>query len=165
MTTGQFPLHWETFKNRTQFLTAQFKGQSTCCSGIVLQAIPRNVMDKQSKTINRKGKGIKTRDTNTNKPLRDNCEGFVDSENEHNTIRIGFTATKKVGNAVARNKAKRRLRALADAVLLPNCDPKFDYVMIARESTTSRPWQKLENDVKKALSQLKVYKPHSGKKN
>lgn len=54
------------------------------------------------------------------------------------TPRVGFTASKKVGDAVRRNRAKRRLRALADAVLPLAAQPGWDYVMIARRDETAR---------------------------
>ena len=139
----------ETFKKRAQFLTAQHKGQSTAVSGIVLQAIPKDIMDKAYKNGAKHNKN----------PLRNNRGGFVDSNTTPPPVRIGFTATKKVGNAVARNRAKRRLRALADTVLIPNGRPDYDYVLIARESTVNRPWQNLQNDVIKALKKLNVYQP------
>jgi len=69
-------------------------------------------------------------------------------------IRVGFTATKKIGNAVKRNKAKRRLRALA-AELLPLYGLKGqDYVFIARDQTNKRKFEDLRDDVKKALQKL-----------
>jgi len=73
---------------------------------------------------------------------------------DHSDIRVGFTATKKVGNAVIRNKAKRRLRACARAVL-PRCGlAGHDYVLIARNSTVTRDFALLLDDVEKALISL-----------
>ena len=51
------------------------------------------------------------------------------------SLRVGFTASRKVGNAVARNRAKRRLRALADKVMPEAADPAQDYVFIGRTET------------------------------
>ncbi len=69
-------------------------------------------------------------------------------------IRVGFTATKKIGGAVVRNKAKRRLRACA-AELLPQYGQKgHDYVFIARDGTNARQFEDLKDDVKKALKIL-----------
>jgi len=66
-------------------------------------------------------------------------------------FRIGFTASRKVGNAVARNRARRRLRAVA-AVLLPQSAKEgTDYVLIARRTTLSRPYQLLLDDLATAL--------------
>lgn len=66
--------------------------------------------------------------------------------------RIGFTASKKIGNAVMRNRAKRRLRALAREVLAPRARPGWDYVLVARpEATVSRPYTDLRADLEQAL--------------
>jgi len=66
----------------------------------------------------------------------------------------GFTATKKIGNAVARNRAKRRLRA-ASASLLPRFGlGGVDYVFIARQQTGTLAWTRLLDDMEKALLSL-----------
>lgn len=74
--------------------------------------------------------------------------------NSADAIRAGFTATKKIGNAVIRNRAKRRLRETARALLPVHGKPGHDYVFIARQGTADRPFQKLTRDVEKALSSL-----------
>ena len=71
-------------------------------------------------------------------------------------IRIGFTASKKIGNAVCRNRAKRRLRALATSALLPASRPNTDYVLIARRSILQASFAQLEADLRSAL--LSVHK-------
>ncbi len=68
--------------------------------------------------------------------------------------RVGFTATKKVGNAVIRNRAKRRLRAAARLLLPLYGRPGVDYVFIARNTTGGREWAQLLDDVKSALLTL-----------
>jgi ribonuclease P protein component len=66
--------------------------------------------------------------------------------------RIGFTASKKIGNAVARNRAKRRLRAAA-AELLPLLGREgHDYVLVARGTTVARPFPALLSDITTALA-------------
>lgn len=70
-------------------------------------------------------------------------------------IRVGFTCSKKVGNAVARNLAKRRLRAIARAVLPGAGRPGWDYVLIGRErATAERPFADLLADLAAALQAL-----------
>ena len=68
--------------------------------------------------------------------------------------RVGFTASKKVGNAVARNRARRRLRALAREVLAPLAVPGFDFVLIGREVTLERDYAAMARDLKGALRRL-----------
>lgn len=68
--------------------------------------------------------------------------------------RVGFTASKKVGNAVARNRAKRRLRAVVEEVLVPRMQDDTDYVLIARAQTVNRNYADLRNDLLRALKRL-----------
>lgn len=67
-------------------------------------------------------------------------------------IRVGYTCSKKVGNAVARNRAKRRLRAAAREVIPGLGRSGWDYVLIGRpEATAARPFADLCADVAAAL--------------
>lgn len=66
----------------------------------------------------------------------------------------GFTATKKIGNAVIRNRAKRRLRAASRALLPSHGVPNHDYVFIARKDTATIGWQRLLDDMESALISL-----------
>jgi len=69
-------------------------------------------------------------------------------------VRLGFTATRKVGGAVVRNRAKRRLREAARLLAPAHTEPGSDYVFIARMGTADRPWDRLLDDVKSALTRL-----------
>ncbi len=70
-------------------------------------------------------------------------------------IRVGFTCSKKVGNAVARNRAKRRLREVARLVLPEHGRCGWDYVLIGRfEATASRDFIDLQNDLIYALRKV-----------
>lgn len=74
----------------------------------------------------------------------------VDSE----TIRVGFTATRKVGSSVIRNRARRRLREAAHATLAGTAAAGFDYVVIARAGSLTRPYPDLVRDMRDALTAL-----------
>lgn len=73
--------------------------------------------------------------------------------------RLGFTATKKIGNAVARNRAKRRLRAAARLHLAAAPAPGFDLVLIARDGTGSCPFPALLADFESAMRKAGVPRP------
>ena len=70
-------------------------------------------------------------------------------------MRAGFTASRKVGGAVRRNRARRRLKALA-AEMLPRCGlAATDYVLIARYATAGRRFDALRRDLEDALRRLR----------
>jgi len=78
---------------------------------------------------------------------------------ESPTVRVGFTASKKVGNAVVRNRAKRRLRALAREVLSQHGQPGHDFVLIARrDATISRAYDAMRTDLVSALERIETGK-------
>ncbi|WP_170467631.1 ribonuclease P protein component [Ruegeria arenilitoris] len=82
-------------------------------------------------------------------------QGRKRAEGEAEGIRVGFTCSKKVGNAVARNRAKRRLREAARAVLLAHGHADWDYVLIGRADTTAnRPYAALLGDLRYALRKI-----------
>jgi ribonuclease P protein component len=76
--------------------------------------------------------------------------------------RFGFTATKGLGGAVIRNRARRRLKE-AVRVAAPSCAKAgYDYVLIAREGTVQRRFADLIKDLERALA--KVHEPSPAKK-
>ena len=75
-------------------------------------------------------------------------------ENEASEWRVGLTATKKIGNAVTRNRARRRMRALARRYLTPVARPGTDYVLIARHDTVTADWQDMAKGLQKAIRYL-----------
>ena len=77
-----------------------------------------------------------------------------DREDGRAVIRVGFTATKRIGGAVDRNRAKRRLRETARAILPLQGRAGCDYVLIARSGAGRRAWPRLLDDVKSALIRL-----------
>ena len=78
----------------------------------------------------------------------------LDRQDGDPAIRLGFTATKKIGGAVTRNRAKRRLREAARALTPVHGRPGCDYVFIARSGTAERAWDRLLDDVKSTLTRL-----------
>ncbi|MBF0093845.1 MAG: ribonuclease P protein component [Alphaproteobacteria bacterium] len=75
-------------------------------------------------------------------------------------VKVGFTVTRKVGNAVKRNRARRRLRAAAAEVLPAEACSGFDLVLIGRSETLDRPFRELVGDLRGALRRLGALCPH-----
>lgn len=68
----------------------------------------------------------------------------------------GFTATKRIGNSVIRNRAKRRLREAARALMPDHAEAGVDYVFVARPGSLAATWDGLLDDVRKALIRLRA---------
>lgn len=71
-------------------------------------------------------------------------------------IGLGLTASKKVGSAVVRNRARRRLREAGRQLLPSHGLPGVDYVLVARATTTEAPWDALLDDLGNALIRLRA---------
>ena len=76
------------------------------------------------------------------------------SDHPEDQCRVGFTASRKVGPAVVRNRARRRLRAAVAAVMPRLAEPGTDYVVVARAETVKRPYALLLADLEAALAGL-----------
>lgn len=90
---------------------------------------------------------------------RQGTGGFLlqarDRRDDDAAIGVGYTCSKKVGNAVARNRAKRRLREIARLILTENGQPGWDYVLIGKSvDTAARDFQDLQNDLRYALRKV-----------
>jgi len=116
-------------KTRPEFLGVAKAGCSGATPGLVLQA-------RRHVTTDAAGAGT---------------ESVAGTEPD---IGVGFTASRKVGGAVARNRARRRLRAVAAEVLPAAGIPGVDYVLIARGGTLSRPYIELAGDLRTALARV-----------
>ena len=128
MTPDRPTLH--TLRIRREFL-AVAKGDKQVRRGLVLQARQRDVNSKTD------------------------LDAVSDPGSDTNTvIRFGLTATKKIGNAVIRNRTRRRLRALAHEILSAHGQPGYDYVLIGRAATKHRTWDGLRTDLRLALKKL-----------
>ena len=84
-------------------------------------------------------------------------QGFIlqkykrDFSSKENTARVGFTITKKIGNAVVRNKIKRRFRAIIKEVLNNYLKKNYDYVIIANKKSLVMNYKELRIDVIKVI--------------
>jgi ribonuclease P protein component len=77
-----------------------------------------------------------------------------DGEPKSTSLRVGFTATRKLGNAVIRNRAKRRLRAAADVALADMATTPADLVLIARPDALSRTFTHIIDDLRRAAEHV-----------
>lgn len=70
------------------------------------------------------------------------------------SIRVGFTVSKKAGNAVKRNRIRRRLRALADNVLVTHGKAGMDYVFVGRAAAFDCEFEELKKNLLWALKRM-----------
>lgn len=70
--------------------------------------------------------------------------------------RVGFTVSKKVGNAVARNRARRRLKEATRAIAPLHGSRGWSYVFVGRQAAISYPFDKMCSDIKWALAKLEA---------
>lgn len=116
----------ERLKRRPEFLRVAAARNSAARPGLILQAMRRE----------RSGTG----------------DGGTDTAGD-GTIRYGLTVSRKVGNAVTRNRARRRLRAAAEQTLRQCGMAGVDYVLIGRRGTVHRPFETLIKDLCGAMRQ------------
>jgi ribonuclease P protein component len=74
-------------------------------------------------------------------------------------IRVGFTVSRKVGNAVARNRVRRRLRELARMIIPDRARGDLDYVLVGRQAALGRDFARMHEDLVEALKRLKALAP------
>ena len=111
---------------RSEFLHAAAKGRKSAMPGLVLQAVPT-----------------------VGQPLAGG-----DSADREAPVRVGYTASRRVGDAVTRNRAKRRLRAAVARVMPGHAKAGHDYVVIARAQTVHRAFEDLLRDLETALTRV-----------
>ncbi len=100
-----------------------------------------------------------------NKGLRNAKAGFVllTRPNEGLGVRYGITVTKKIGNAVVRNRMKRRFRELLRAALPEQGLPDHDHVLIGRAGGVERDFRTMADELGQALSRAAEGKGDSGR--
>ncbi len=122
-------------KRRPDFLRVAGSGRKWVTPGLILQVARRRAAEEA-------GPGPGVRQARGPAP-----EGPAE-------VRVGFTVSRKVGNAVARNRARRRLKAAAEEVFPLAAEPGCDYVIIGRGGTLTRHWPALKQDLEAALRGL-----------
>lgn len=113
----------DRLKRRREFLIVASQGRKWAAAGLILQARPHQPAESGA-------------------PVPNSSAG---------ASRVGFTVSRKVGNAVARNRARRRLKAAAEAVMPTQARAAYDYVLIGRQQTMTRPFPALLQDLETAL--------------
>lgn len=111
-------------KKRADFLRIAGQRRKWATPGLILQAAPSPVTEEVAAT------------------------------RQAGAISVGFTCSKKVGNSVARNRARRRLKAAVDEVFPQLAQPGLDYVVIGRQETVARPYSLLLQDLRTALKRV-----------
>jgi ribonuclease P protein component len=128
-------------RTRPDFLKVAAEGAKWVTPGLILQARRRPPPAAPSTGVG--GTGVAgTGKATAREPI------------EEDEVRVGFTVSRKVGNAVARNRARRRLRAVARETLPGQAMPGHDYVLIGRKGTLLRPYDALRGDLEAALAKL-----------
>lgn len=82
-----------------------------------------------------------------------NCFAVYCAQNRQRFCRLGITAGVKLGNAVRRNRVKRRVRALYRS-LAPCLRPGFDIVVVARQRAVSAGYAELERSLRRQFQKL-----------
>ena len=72
------------------------------------------------------------------------------------SIRVGFTVSRKVGNAVVRNRVRRRLREAARMVIAGQARPDLDYVLVGRQGAIARDFAALRQELLEALKRVRA---------
>ncbi len=85
------------------------------------------------------------------------------ARNDAAPVRLGFTVTKKVGNAVVRNRTRRRLKEAARLLLHKHPATGADLVVIGRDSTRGRPFDELVDDLRRAIGKAGVALPDAAR--
>jgi ribonuclease P protein component len=124
----------QRLKRRGEFLHVARAGRKWAAPGLVLQVLKRR--------------------KSGDRPAGASPDAGPDTED----VRVGFTVTRRVGGAVERNRARRRLRAAVERVMPTHAAFCRDYVVIGRGETLRRPFEALVGDLETALRKLGAWR-------
>lgn len=141
MADDETPVDISRLKRRRDFLRVAAEQRKWVTPGLILQAapMPRASLDRSSSALAAEDPTDQSASVRVPAPP---------------LARVGFTVSKKVGNSVKRNRARRRLRAVADALMTRLATPGTDYVVIGRTQTLDRPFDALLRDLETALKRV-----------
>ena len=124
----------QTLKKRADFLRAR-NGRYFAAPGLVLQVSKKPLVQPETIAGSR-------------------------ADTPKSPARFGFTATKKLGNAVVRNRIKRRLRETVREIAPQLARDGYEYVLIGRKSTLKRPFSSLLQDLTLAFAKVHAKRVH-----
>lgn len=122
-------------KRRREFLLVAAQGRKWVAPGLILQANPHSSAAAPPGSTDRAAQAL----------------------------RIGFTVSRKVGNAVVRNRVRRRLKAAAELVMPVLARQDCDYVVIGRRQSLTRPFPALVQDLEQALRKVRADRVAGGR--
>lgn len=137
-------------KKRADFLRVAGQRRKWATPGLILQAAPSPLVEDAAVTRPADANSV---GFSCSKPAGANSVGLTCSKPAE-TVSVGFTCSKKVGNSVARNRARRRLKAAVDEVFPSLARSGLDYVVIGRQETVTRPYSLLLQDLRTALKRV-----------
>lgn len=147
-------------KRRQDFLRVAAERRKWVTPGLILQAAPMpRSLQTEFRTANAPkatAEQLSTPDSLTASPVVAGQEAISaqDTVPAPPMARVGFTVSKKVGNSVQRNRARRRLRAVVDALMAELASAGTDYVVIGRVQTLDRPYEDLLKDFRTAMKRV-----------
>ncbi len=140
------PVTVERLKTRRDFLRVAGQRRKWVTPGLILQAAPTPGAPL--------GQTSNDRTASARRATTDMAANALTEPTPPLGARVGFTVSKKVGNAVARNRARRRLKAAAADLMPDLATPGTDYVIIGRGMTLDRDWSDLLRDLRTALTRV-----------
>ncbi len=139
MPTNIEPADVLRLKQRREFLRVAGAGHKWVAPGLILQVRPHAPGETWGET------------------WRGGETGGHETSSIGNGFRVGYTVSRKVGGAVERNRAKRRLRAAAERIMPGHARPGHDFVLIGRRATLKRRFRALLGDLETALRKLDAF--------